>query len=386
MNNKIRLAWLFPIMLMTLLLTGCPDNSKKPVAMAVVWGIRSNQPIPTVNTVQKSLEDACESYGSITIVINDGSPHTLFTQDIENPGDLTEYALEQIKGNQIAQISNLLNTHAAVNPEADTLESIKLCIRELNSLTEEEPDAIKKLVIFDSGLSTAGYLNFASSQDYLHRDAEEVVDYLKANEALPHLDGIVIEWYLLGDTSLPQEKLSDAEKNNLRRIWQAIISAGGGSVTFKENTPGTGQWKDKLPDVTTVSSMLVYDETQIAFVKNKAVFLNEEEAVSVLKQLATKLKANPNQRKLICGTTATWGSQKSCEKLSLERANTVKRTLVKLGVNENQIVTIGLGFANDPWHYDDIDTNGHMIESQAIKNRRIVIIDRNSSMAKKLLP
>ena len=65
-----------------------------------------------------------------------------------------------------------------------------------------------------------------------------------------------------------------------------------------------------------------------------------------------------------------------------QRAETVLKILVELGVPESQLTAIGLG-DDDPWHLDDFDVHGNYIESLASQNRKVLLLDAGSDEAKK---
>ncbi len=64
---------------------------------------------------------------------------------------------------------------------------------------------------------------------------------------------------------------------------------------------------------------------------------------SVLADIATRLKAHPNEQVEIIGHTDNLGSEKFNSKLSEQRAASVKQFLVEQGINESQLITKGLG-------------------------------------------
>ena len=129
------------------------------------------------------------------------------------------------------------------------------------------------------------------------------------------------------------------------------------------------------------------NETQVHFVANEAIFIDEEAAIAALAPVAEIILAHPDHPILLAGTTATWGSQDSCVNLSNRRAGAVKDLLVNYyGVPEDQLKTIGLGFAADPFvRGQDVDSNGNFIETEGAKNRRTIIMDAEDPIAKELL-
>lgn len=68
--------------------------------------------------------------------------------------------------------------------------------------------------------------------------------------------------------------------------------------------------------------------------------------------------------------TANWSLTET--ELSEQRANTVRQSLVDLGIDENRLVAIGVGI-NDPWRNDEW-ANGYFDEETAKLNRRVWLI------------
>ena len=129
------------------------------------------------------------------------------------------------------------------------------------------------------------------------------------------------------------------------------------------------------------------DETQIMFVSNKAIFVDEEAAKAALAPVAEVILAHPDHPILLAGTTATDGEQESCVRLSSQRAEAVKNLLVSAyDVPADQLLTVGLGYAADPFpRGQDRDSKGNFVESEAVKNRRVVVLDANDPTAQAIL-
>lgn len=129
------------------------------------------------------------------------------------------------------------------------------------------------------------------------------------------------------------------------------------------------------------------NETQVQFVPNKAEFLDEAKAKEVLKPVAEAILAAPDHSVMIAGTTATFGDQASSVTLSGARAEAVKKLLTDTyNVPESQIETVGLGYELDPFERGkDVDANGNFVESEAVKNRRVVVLDLDDPIAQELI-
>ena len=104
----------------------------------------------------------------------------------------------------------------------------------------------------------------------------------------------------------------------------------------------------------------------ILFDANKSVF--KHTSVAFISRLAGFLKKNPSVKLEIDGHTDSDGDAAANMKLSLDRANEVRRQLVAMGVAAARLTTKGLG-ASKP-----IDTNA-TIEGKA-NNRRVEFIRR----------
>ena len=87
---------------------------------------------------------------------------------------------------------------------------------------------------------------------------------------------------------------------------------------------------------------------------------------------------------VLLGTTATSGQNKSCVEFSFGRAQTLKNMMVTdLGVDESQLITVGLGYEND-FHIDDLNEDGSLNENAA-KNRSVIFVDAESDIGKKYI-
>lgn len=149
----------------------------------------------------------------------------------------------------------------------------------------------------------------------------------------------------------------------------------------------------KSPDADKQESDLIFEtpfeinDTQIQFVAEKDVFIDEEQAKEVLKPVAEAILAHPERSVLLAGTTATDGDQAARVELSNKRAEAVKNLLVTVyQVPESQLKTVGLGFEADPFERGrDRDANGNFVESEGRKNRRVVVLDTEDPVAQEIL-
>ncbi len=105
----------------------------------------------------------------------------------------------------------------------------------------------------------------------------------------------------------------------------------------------------------------------IEFDYNKATI--SQSSLSIINDIATQLNRNTNINIKICGHTDSQGSDEYNLKLSLERANSVKKELVKLGIKAHRISVMGYGKTR-PIAPNDTEENKQ-------KNRRteFIIVD-----------
>ncbi len=391
---------------MMLVLAGCGGSDNDEIALAVVCGTTSNEPDVSVisNSIKDTIYNTCYSYGSVAFISCDGSPKVVYQTTIPRPdkSGLSENKKKTIATGYTNQLLKEKARVRSVTPEVDTLEAVNCAAKVLSG---SGMSADKILIVQNSGLSTAGYLDF--TQGLLYADIEDIVTALKGAKAIPDLTGVHVICMYTAQTALPQEQLSEAQKQKLEDIWYAIYAeAGAASIEFTSDMSSDLPDSD-LPYVSVVDveersievsvedvirpvsitieqpiETIILDNTQVRFVGDKAVFVDKDEASRVLEQYADLLLDHPDNEVYIIGTTAT-GDRGFCEKLSIARAEAVKEVLCSFGVAGSQMKTVGLGY-EDPWHIDDLDSNGSQIEEYACKNRKVLIVDINSEDAELL--
>lgn len=375
-------------------LTACGEqNSQVPVAVAIVIGNHANSRAPNLASqeIGKIVQAATSSYGFVSIVNLDGSPELVGGCLINLPqAGLAKSKLNQIATEQSHRILSSLSAVKSSHPEVDTMAALEVACR---SLSSAPPGSSKQIVVLDSGLSTTGPLNFQKS-DFLNAEPSAVADYLNAKKEIPNFSGITITWIGLGDVAEPQKSLSAAQRANLKQIWTAIIEKTGGNVIFLDTLSGGDNSANDYPKVSTVSLLSAPAQTfedsgavvfrNIQFIGDTANYINPEEVRKVLTPVAEYMKVSPGFPVLLIGTTAGGKDKEFCLRLSSERADAVRNTLVSLGALESQIKAIGLEF-DDPWHIPDIRSDGTLIESVAAQNRKVVLMDASSAEAQSIL-
>lgn len=406
--------------------TGCgdlfhPTKPTEPVATVLVLGAHSNYPyFGSFSYLTDSIYESCYTYGTVTIIVADGEPYVAADYNVKKPkANIDNSKRKMLAEENAATIIKKLYSFAAKTPEVDTLSALTIAGDKLNA----SDCSVKKVILDDSGLSSTGLLNFASSQ-LIEEDPANIVKQLEDRKAIPNLNGINVEVIGLGQTSGDQTALTTALKAQLTAIWQAILSSSGATVTINTTPLTIKDSKASLPAVSTITvikdslvftaptyveetsveettpaeetpvtpietpvtpvieEVVRFDETNVKFKSNTAELADKEKAVTALKPIGEILKNNPDLTVYLAGMTASTGGDG--KQLSLERAKTVKSLLLEMGANEEQISCVGLGRAENFLRVNDLDKDGNLVESKAKLNRAVFLFGADSDTAKKL--
>ena len=379
-------------------LTSCGDSADDMTAvdLAIIVGCHNNAPTPALqsSTVQESIQKSTASYGSVCVIVNDGSPFVAADYEVSAPtANLSGAKRKEIAQAQAAQITAVMTESRAETPEVDTLAAITLAARALEGAEGE-----RFMVVMDSGLSTTGYVDF--TDNLLYAEPKAVIDYLERTKALPDLNGIEVVWVGLGDVAGDQDQLTPSNLEGLKELWFAILDcAGAESVNFASDLPNGTPQAQNLPYVTPVEILeeaafdmgeldfsvpVVFHEDKILFLPDSAQLADQEAAGDILLPIADYMTAHPEFELLVAGTTATAGSNEDCKVLSEARAEVVAEALTALGVDRAQIAgTVGLGYEH-PYHIPDIGEDGSQNEN-APKNRSVILFDADTPEARQLM-
>lgn len=185
------------------------------------------------------------------------------------------------------------------------------------------------------------------------------------------------------DGAMRTEEVTDLAANTT----YYILLRGNSEYSLTIHGPKAEQEATAEQEALVFEKPFELNSTQVMFVANKAAFLDEAAAKAALEPVAKTILAYPDHQVLIAGTTATEGPQETSVLLSEERAKAVKNMLVKdFSVPESQLLTVGLGFEKDPFvRGQDIDANGNFVETEAARNRRVVLVDAEDPIAQKIL-
>lgn len=211
-----------------------------------------------------------------------------------------------------------------------------------------------KIVVIGSGLSDSGDLNFSKTNILTNEDARSaLIKSIKDKYGSDYLEDYEIEFYGLGDTTAPQEALSNIQKGIIRDIYETVIRKLGGKVKINTKTQTGASIKSDYVVGTTDTGCgdidLIFDDDDLKFVGDQATFVDKQAAVeslSTIKDLWGKQRDTIESIR-IDGYTAHYPGADS---LSQERADAVKQALADLGVSADKMTASGQGFG--PYELD----------------------------------
>ncbi len=350
---------------------GCADTSEPTGGLAIVVGARSNMPAPVLaGEAAAALDEAVNTEARFSLVVADGEPHEVQGGRLDT-SEANAQAEQRDRERLREEVRGALDAARARTPESDLLSALDIAARKLDSASGSHT-----VVVLDSGLSTAGVLDFAAEPALLDEDPEGLANDLEVAGELPDLSGVTVIFQGLGDTFAPQPPLSRPERTNLIAIWSAIVrAAGGGEVV--EQSPLDQPPATPLPSVTPVltdggtTCTVTLTSRDVTFQANSPEFLDDAAAATVLAPIATRL-AGAGVTALLTGTTADVGDLDGQVELSRLRAQAVKDLLAELGAPDERMTVAGLG-SDFPGYTQDHDASGQLIPEAAEANRKVFV-------------
>ncbi|MDO5061589.1 MAG: OmpA family protein [Peptostreptococcaceae bacterium] len=394
--KKVTLLMIVAILMVAV--SGCgKEKAQKKTHIQFMVGMRSNNKLPDFRLLGNEAKAATKSFGSIGIIVLDGSPNHEEQIDVpEENGMLSENKLDKIAQAQADRIAEFIATTKAQEPEVDILKAFQLAGPALRTV---EGDRL--IIVSDSGLSTSGLINYSAS--YLEKiDPVEVVSRLREQSAIPDLNGIHVKWYGLGEVSPPQKELEQKNKLMLKAIWTKILEESGAEVEIMDSPIASSIDVSSFPPVQTVNTIasdnaiverytgkevIKLDEGKIEFYPDQAVIKTDPAQVrAALLPVVEYLIDNPNEQILLIGSTAKPPNVSStyCIELSQNRCRTIRDVLIENGVSPAQIQYQGLGF-NSPYYENDQREDGSLNEMIAARNRAVVILPIDHEVARSVM-
>lgn len=406
---KKLLSIVLTLIFFTALLCGCNEKYDRNVAIAIIGGKHGNSAnfdIPTIEFENSDDENTFLSENdcvkSLFGVVADNNPNENYS---EISAEFFEDYQTEIKSRRwdtiqsdVIDFINYFTKQTADDEEVDTLSAF---YNVANVFNQQSGNFHKRILVFDSGLCTDGALNFientyyksliAKSEELTDEEVKSVVDELSNKKEIPHLPNTQIRWYGIGMTGGKQTELTKIQISNLTAIWKGILDAAGAEVDFiNVNSNNVESNDESLPNVSVVmfDAALSLGEDELGFEPGKANFREgtEEKRNVVLEKFVDEAKISGV---LLVGTTSSGGATIEDPEdytLSKDRAKAVKEELIKLGVPENNIETMGLGTKSHKYNPNEFVEGEYIDDSTAaIVNRSVYIMSINSSEAKEFL-
>lgn len=248
------------------------------------------------------------------------------------------------------------------------------------------------MLILHSGIATIGAMDLKKTM-LEEVDAAQLAADLKQAGQMPDLSGIHVTWAGLGDTSSPQQPLSEKNRKVLQDIWQKVLTEAGAEVLFRTDIASGDLAAQDLPAVTPVELLapvsvaakyepekpLVLADDVLSFKPGKAELLTAKNDIEeILWPVMEYMIGHPEHRLVLAGTTASAGTREELRKLSEQRCETVRNIMVEYGVREDQLLIRGLGFDN-AFTSPDTDAAGKLIEAAASANRSVILMPEEAA-------
>ncbi len=405
MKKVITLILTFALVItLSAVFTGCTKNEEPIEKNAVCYVVANTANSQGLNLqsplVQDTINSTILNYGYISVVNADGVPEVVLAQSFDIDAKYKNASKDKLAMDARSKATNFINgmnTVIADDPEVDYLEALRLAVRSLSSL--EGYDS-KMIVVLGTGLSTTGVLNF--NNNLISAEPNVIIDLLKEKSEIPDFTGITVYWQQLGDVAAPQKSLTSAQKNKLQQIYGSLVEAGNGTFKYNDIMSNPVNTTVEYPAVTPVDlpedTPIVFDadalntddkafqepqilnESKVEFVADKASYLYPDKAVENIRPIAEYLLEHDTVKLLLVGSTAGDTTNETSLKLSQDRADAVKQTLVDLGVSAERITTKGMG-SSDPWHVPNVGYEG----AAASGNRKVVLLDVRTETAQSII-
>ena len=257
----------------------------------------------------------------------------------------------------------------------------------------------KHILIFDTGISTAGYIDMRKL-NIQSGTAKEVMTQINPS-AFPDLDGIHVTFLGLGNVAAPQA-LSQEVEDTLADFWTVYLKEGCNAML--DNTLYVGanmgeplfcdpESSTPYPFVPTVNFTVTGNDyfepfysAEVKFVGESDEFVNEAEALEAIKSrvegLKDYFKRNPDKVVYIVGSIAKieYGEElKQDNQWSRKRAEKVLSVLTDpqygIGFSKDQFVIIDAGTNVFTWRcFAEFDNNGVRNKANQEANRVVALI------------
>lgn len=328
------------------------ENKDQHDIVAFVIGNTANSPAPEL-TDNKNIKDALESVfysteaGEVPNVVLFSATANPKTIEIEDKYYLGQAANELASQSNFNDLLKGIELAANSSPTCSGADYFATIIEALEYVKDYNNPII---IIYGSGLSDTGVINFAFNNLITDKGTEEekVINILSSDKRFANESyyNVTINWYGIGQTVGTQPELKEWKKS-VENTYEAIFNYF--DITYKfYSIKVTGDTKSVPTEYTVnITSLpiieenyeLSLDERYLSFYPDTATLKNKKEVEQLLKGVSEKLNTNEAVKIKLTGYQTVCAKTKT---LSVKRAETIKEILVNLGVAENRITTDGV--------------------------------------------
>ena len=340
-------------------LFGCTTDKKYVYDhLYFVTGNTANSPKPTLSkTVRRYIINSSVAKNADIKIISAASAHEKIkfsNKELESDSDNIK-EIAKAANKKISDISLAISK----SPTSSGAEYLGAIIKAGNKLINDEEKGEKSLIIvIGSGISDKGVLDFTKGK-WDQFSAEETRSRLVASKQIisDKLDGVSLYWSGIGDVVMPQEPLSEDEKNSLQELYEEVLEELGVNVIGFEEASDEGDSVETKYGVEPISvrgpeciwcgSGRELSSDMIGFNENGTSFSDEEKAKHNLESLISEMKRNINETVTITGFVSTVSHSCNDDRidnaLAENRAARIKQLLIDNGISADRIKAVSGG-------------------------------------------
>lgn len=382
------------ILFVILMLTACTDDQAETRNFTILLSNNANNKrYDFSQDLYSDLYESClKNDTRVNLISMDGNPHLITTLTCEKPkSGYSATKKEELATKNATYIIRTMDEYVQNQDQTDFIKGINV------SSTYIDQSALdNSLYIYNNGLSTEGSLCMTDTIiDSYNQDS--IVSHLVESEVLPDLSGYQTVMLKIGQgDGTNQEEITNKEKNILKELYKSILKKCNVSNPIIEDTAVLNESYDSDAHVSIIpvikdsnaiedindGSIISLNEESIGFVSNSAQFIDKNKAMDSVEIIFQKMQSSTFEL-LIVGCTAKTYDDTNAIILSQQRSNAVASLLYEKGISQDRITTLGVG--SESVFYKENIVNGQFDEEIAKENRRVVFLDKNSSLAKSLL-
>ena len=423
------------IAMLALLASACGSaESYSPAAVAFVVGdtMGNEAPVAYVPFLPEEIMDRAASEFSVYAVVSVSKNPELFRSSIPEYSGVTTAQRRQDHAYFLNQLKADIREKSKPSDEgSDLLKAISIAAAYLDSTAG---DRERFLVIIDNFLPVDGEFKFDDNNILAYFSGERAlidirtdftISYLIENSVIADLTGTTVVAAGCGNTAPPQEPLSSNQRSLLWAFWEKAFDSANakeivriqGQTGQKSSSPlpvtelsfpkeegivlpgdpgkgnavegsdvehgdGPGEESDDGATDDAIPGTEFIGEEKVAFLPGTCIYMDESEAIDVLKPIAERLMADRNAgvSMLLAGCTAGDSNNARSIELSLSRAKAVKATLESLHVPPSRLWAVGLG-SDNRWHVAGFELSDPMSQM----NRQVVLLRTDSEAATEIM-